>query len=528
MLQIKRINIIYLIFYILCILKYINCINFQETFKNYKKYIIDENYYDILNDFSDCAEKIRISLNVPGFSIAIIKNDKLIYANGFGIRNSKKEISTYETIYPIASITKGFTTAVISQLISENKLSWKEPIRKWIPEFEMEDDYAGNKATLIDILSHRTGLPRYDTFSEITNDTRINFIKRIKYLPMNEDFRTQFQYNNIMFMVAGEITSYVSNKKWEDLIIERLFKPLEMNNSNTRIYPLFENKNNVAGIFSPIDDDFSTFKEINHNNNTLISAAGSIISNVIDMSQWLRMLLNKGKYGNITIIEEKEFNIIFKPHMISSNKFINSNKFSSSYGLGWYIDIKDNYYIVSHGGNNEGSSSYIAFWPELDFGIVILSNRFVTNLPEILSLAIYEKIFKNNLYNCNKYQNEGLLYDKIIINNIKKINLKFKNNRVHNTLPSFSIEEYKGIFKSLGYGIIDINLHDNKYLKLKWFNNIYLLEHYHYNTFFTKLDFGYILIKFNINNKYNIFGLNIEIERAFDNPTKLLFKKELI
>jgi CubicO group peptidase (beta-lactamase class C family) len=514
-------KIIYSIFCILYILKFINC-DFQKTFK----FITDENYYNILNEFEDCAEKIRITLNVPGFSIAVIKNDKLIYAKGFGIRNNKNETSTPETIYPIASMTKAFTSGVISQLVDKKKLTWKDPIKKWIPEFEMEDEYAGKKANLIDIMSHRTGLPRYDTFSEITNDTRINFIKRIKYLPMNEEFRTQFQYNNIMFMVAGEISSRVSNTSWEDLVINKIFKPLNMINSNTRTYPLFDPKNNVAGAFFPIDEKFTSFKEIKHNTNTFNSAAGSIISNVIDMSQWLRMLINKGKYNNITIIPEKEINQIFTPHMISPKSFINATNFSSSYGLGWFIDNKDNNYIISHGGNLEGSSSFIAFWPELDFGVVVLSNRFITQLPEILSLAIYELFFNKKLYNCNKYQKEGLLYEKSIINIIKKINMNFKNNRINNTLPTFPLEKYEGYFEHLGYDVINIILDNEKEnLKIKWFDKSFLLEHYHYNTFFAKIEFGFLLINFNINDKKSILGLSIKIESAFDNLTNFDFKK---
>ena len=453
--------IIKTLFLIFCILKFINCINFQETFnfKNYekqiKKNIIDKKYYNILNEFSECAEKVRISLNVPGFSIAIVKNDKLIYADGFGIRNNKNESSNSETIYPIASMTKAFTSGIIAQLVSEYKLTWNDPIKKWLPEFEMEDNYAGNKATLIDIMTHRTGLPRHDTVLEYSDNTKNNFIKKIKYLYMNEDFRTQFQYNNIMFMVAGEIANKVTNTQWEDLVMDRIFKPLNMYNSNTRTYPLFEN-NNIAAAFYPSNDNFTHFKEIKHHNFTLDSAAGSIISNVIDMSKWLRMLINKGKYDNITVISEDEISQIFKPHMISSKSFINSTEYSSSYGLGWFIDTKDNNYIISHGGNLYGSSSYIVFWPELDFGIVILSNRYITQLPQLLSLAIYEIFFNKDLYECNKYIYEGISYENRIINFIKRINMDFENNRINNTLPKFSLYKYKGIFENLGYGIFNI------------------------------------------------------------------------
>jgi hypothetical protein len=346
---------------------------------------------------------------------------------------------------------------------------------------------------------------------------------------MNEDFRTQFQYNNIMFMVAGEVANKVTNIQWEDLVIDKLFKPLNMTNSNTRTYPLFEKNNNIAGAFYPSDDKFTYFKEIKHHNFTLDSAAGSIISNVIDMSKWLRMLINKGKYKNITIIEEKEINQLYMPHIIlPSGGFINSTKYSSSYGLGWFVNTKDNNYIISHGGNLEGSSSYIAFWPELEFGIVILSNRYVTQLPQMLSLAAYEIFFNKDLYDCNKYKYEGILYERSIINFIKEININFKKNRIHNTSPKFPLYKYKGIFENPGYGIFNISLNNNRNnekLKLKWFNNDFNLIHYHYDTFFIKSNFGFMFISFNIDKKENISDLFFEINTLEDKIRMINFKK---
>jgi CubicO group peptidase (beta-lactamase class C family) len=189
-----------------------------------------------LEGFADFIEGVRSRWNVPGVSVAVVKDGEVIMGEGFGYRDLDRRLPvTTKTIFAIGSSTKAFTTMTFATLVDEGKLDWETPVRSYLPWFAMHDQMATERMTPRDLVTHRSGLPRYDhLWYNNTTSTRRDLVRRLRYLAPSADLRTVFQYQNLMYLTAGYLAGEIAGNDWETLVRERIFEPLGMTARTSR------------------------------------------------------------------------------------------------------------------------------------------------------------------------------------------------------------------------------------------------------------------------------------------------------
>jgi len=330
-------------------------------------------------EVDNLVNRTLTTFNVPGIAVAIVKDGKVILAKGYGVKSIlTNEKVDANTLYGIASNSKAFTTAALAILIDEGKLKWDDKVITYLPNFKMYNDYVTQEFTIRDLLTHRSGLglgagdlmwcPNGNDF------TRQDIIQNLQYLKPVSAFRTQYDYDNLLYMVAGEVIDKVSGMSWCDFVENRIMKPLEMNNSVASFVRL-KDTTNVIAPHVPID---KKLKVISRDKCQILDAAGGIYSNVNDMSKWMIMQLNNGKYGaeNQQLFTEKEHTEMWTPQtIIPATTIPPYNTHFSSYGLGWFLSDVKGYKQVTHTGGLEGNVTQVTLIPELSLGIVVLTNQ---------------------------------------------------------------------------------------------------------------------------------------------------------
>jgi CubicO group peptidase (beta-lactamase class C family) len=316
--------------------------------------------------------------NVAGAAIAIVKDGKIIHSKGYGFSdiNNKKPVDE-NTNFQIASISKAFTTTALAILEEEGKLTWTDKVKDHIPEFKMYNDYVTENFNIIDLLTHRSGLGLgvgdLMWFPDGADFTIKDVVTSFQHFRPVSAFRTQFDYDNLLYIVAGEIVARASGQTYENFVQSRILKPLQMNRSY--VGSLLSDESNLSSAHS---SESGTIKTIDFYRTHIGSAAGGIYSNVADMAKWMMVRLNKGKYGpdlSSSLFSLKNHSEMWRIHTVTENNpNPRYNSHFSGYGLGWDIsDVKGNF-RVSHTGGLPGMLSILTMYPDLNLGIVILTN----------------------------------------------------------------------------------------------------------------------------------------------------------
>jgi CubicO group peptidase (beta-lactamase class C family) len=283
------------------------------------------------------AHKVRTEWNIPGLAIAVVKDDKVIFAKGYGVRRlGGTEIVDENTLFAIASNSKAFTTAGLAILIDEKKIGgWDDKVSQYFPEFQMSDPYVTREMTIRDLVSHRSGL---DTFSGdlLWYDTTYSIdeiLRRTRFLKPVSSFRSRYGYQNLMFMVAGKVIERASGKTWAQFVKERILMPLGMNRTTVSVKDL---KDNVAAPHN--ESAGGKFRPLPPGNVDNAAAAAALNSSVADLARWLRLQLGRGKFEGKQIYSERQAG-----EMWQQNIFTPVNPFPakeaptqifSGYGLG--------------------------------------------------------------------------------------------------------------------------------------------------------------------------------------------------
>ncbi|PSR54409.1 serine hydrolase [Adhaeribacter arboris] len=323
-------------------------------------------------------EKARQDWEVPGMAIAIVKNDSVVFAKGYGVLNSKTGgLVNANTIFGIASNTKAYTAAALAMLVDEGKLNWHDPVTKYLPYFQLYNPYVSQAATIRDLLSHRVGLATYsgDLLWYNTTYSREEILRRAKFLKPTYAFRDGYGYSNLMFIAAGQVIEAVSGQTWENFIRTRILQPLGMQQTYLSVREL-AGKSNIAsphgfdGQHKPVPTTFTPWDAWN--------PAAGIFTSGNQQAQWLILQLNRGTYKGKRIFSEaasREMWAPVQPLSISSEAEKNnpSTHFSAT-GLGWFLTDYQGRKMVAHGGGHEGMNSRTVLLPEENLGFVVLTN----------------------------------------------------------------------------------------------------------------------------------------------------------
>jgi CubicO group peptidase (beta-lactamase class C family) len=326
------------------------------------------------------VKKAMATFNVPGVAVSIIAGDSVFLNKGYGFSSIEKQEKVDEnTLFGIASNSKAFTAAALAILVDEGKLKWDDKLVKYIPEFKMYDAYVTREFTIADMLSHRSGLGlgAGDLLHnpDSTDFTIKDVIYSLRWLKPEASFRSRYAYDNIFYLVAAELIRRVSGQNWGDFVHERMMLPLQMNNSNTAYARVKGNANVIEG-YDQVD---GRLIKITRDDDEPDSGAGGIYSSAKDMSKWMLMQLNNGRYG--PDLKQQLFSIKRQDEMWAPQIFLpvaKNDGYDShfgAYGFGWFLNDAKGYKIVSHTGEDDGMISEVVLIPELHAGITVLTNR---------------------------------------------------------------------------------------------------------------------------------------------------------
>ncbi len=338
--------------------------------------------------FADAGRAWR----VPGFAVAIVKDDSVVLANGYGVRELGKPDPVDEhTLFAIASNTKAFTAAALARLVDEQRIGWDGRVTEYLPYLQLYSPYVTAELRVRDVLSHRSGLGTYsgDLLWYGTSYSREEVLRRARYLQPAGAFRAEYGYSNLMFLAAGEIVPAVTGRSWDEYIEMEFFEPLGMLRSVTSVDSLAD-RVNVATPHGERDGGLRTYPWYGWDN---VGPAASIVSSASEMARWVRLQLGRGTLDGRTYYSEDAARTMWTPHMSFTVSPSAEERYPSThfrgYGLGWglmdYLGRK----VVSHGGAYDGMYSRVVLVPEEQLGIVVLTNS-MTSLPMALAYRILD------------------------------------------------------------------------------------------------------------------------------------------
>ncbi len=367
-----------------------------------------------LNGFAEFADSVRKEWHVPGLAVGIVKDGKVIFSQGFGLRDLEKEQPvTTRTVFPIGSATKPFTATAIAILVDDGKLNMDMPLHKLLPAFYLYDDHATFNTTARDLLCHRSGIAaQYDLLWLTTNLNREKLFERLRYFKPGAELRDKFHYSNIGYTVAGILVEQLSGKKWEDFLTERIFLPLGMKRTSFLASGSSSLKDQALA-YRVVGDKVITIPfdgTLAFENAETIGPAGSIKSCLEDMASWLLLHLNQGMAGNKKIVSQEMLGEMHSPQIEIRNPGYSTIMQSEIYGLGWAISNYRGHRVINHGGNIEGFSALISLMPEINTGIVVLTNS-MNLMGYVISRNVYDRLLDLNHIDWNTHFR--MLYSQI-------------------------------------------------------------------------------------------------------------------
>jgi len=323
------------------------------------------------------------TFDIPGAAIGIVIDGEVVLTKGYGLRDIDNNLPvTKDTLFAIGSCTKAFTTHVLGQLVDEGKISWEDPVIKHLPEFQLKDEYATSHITIRDLLTHQTGLPRHDHVWY-----HADLLHRLQFLDSSADLRGKFQYNNLMYVVAGLVIEKITGQTWEEAVQSRILVPLEMDRTN---FCVLDSQKEEDFSF-PFRNMSGFVQSIPFYNQMGVGPAGAINSSVTDMVKWLKLQLSDGTCNGHLFLKKETLQAMHTPEVSLRNYFAGLSDFFG-YGLGWKIGFHDGRYFVAHAGGIDGFTSFTSFLPQEKIGIVVLTNSENMTLPGHLTQAILDLI----------------------------------------------------------------------------------------------------------------------------------------
>jgi len=423
------------------------------------------------------ALKVLKDWNAAGVTIAVVEKNKVVYTGGFGYRDLDKKLPVTEnTQFAIGSCTKAFTASMLGMLEKEGKLEIDKPVRTYLPELKFQNEYTNDHCTLRDMMCHRTGLPRHDLSWYASWASRSELLERIQYMEPTAELRARWQYNNFMFMAQGIVIEKITGKSWEENMKQRILKPLGMDNTNLSTNDMEK----MADHSLAFATNETSIKAIPYRNIDAMGPAGSINSCAKDMAKWLITWINNGKYEGKEIIPAAYRNDAITIQMAMGGGAPgaeNPDVHISGYGLGWMLSSYRGHYRVEHGGGIDGFITTTGFFPSDSIGIFVSSNQ--GGVSSSIRNFIADRMLKLSYRNWSKMQLDGVMKARDAAKAVKKndsIGHKF------NTKPSQELKNYTGIYKSPGYGSIEISMKEGGLVSK--FNAIDIrLDHFHYDQF---------------------------------------------
>jgi len=439
-------------------------------------------------DFDAYVRRGLQVLRVPGAAVAVVKDGKLVFAQGYGVRTlgDTGRVDPH-TLFQIASNTKAFTTAALAMLVDEGKLAWDDPVTKYLPDFQLYDPYVTREFTLRDLVTHRSGLGlgAGDLLWFHSSYGRAEIIHRIRAAKPVSSFRSRYAYDNVLYIAAGEIVPAVTGKSWDDFIKERILTPLGMTESGTSIAFL----SSTSDAATPHAVEKGKLQVVPRDSIDNTGPAGGIVSNVSDMAKWLLCRLDSGRYAGGRLFSERQARVMWAGQTIlpigdPPPPLAALRPSFSEYGLGWFLRDYRGRKVVAHTGGLAGMTSQVMLVPGERLGLVVLTNG-ESSLMTALAYRLLDTFFGAPPTDWVAAFAQAEQLERAQADSIVRAKAGSRDSLAG---PSLPLGRYAGAYRDELYGDAAITL-ENGRLVLRFSHSpafVGDLEHWQYDTFIAR------------------------------------------
>lgn len=402
--------------------------------------------------------------SVPGVAVGVIKDGVVVHASGYGVRElGLTDPVDLQTMFRIASTTKAITTASLAILVDEGKLSWDDKVVDYIPEFALYDPWVTKEFTVADLLTHRSGLeggagdlmlwPKPNEF------TRADLINGLSYFKPESAFRTEYAYDNLLYIVAGELVPAVTDMAWSDFVDQHIFGKLGTSRCFAGQIPQ-QAMQNLAAPHAIIDGDLRVVERNRVRAEVdVAAAAGGVRCSLEEMLKWTRLQLARGALPDGShVFSAEQSRIMWSPHTIqsvSAEVYERDRTHFRAYALGWRLADVEGYKQVAHTGSYTGFRSYVILVPELDLGVVIMLNASASAARDAIAQGIVKPYLGVHNVDWIEYVNrEGeSALDAVLEEEPEAID--FRNGSVDASLTT-----YAGLYRDPWFGDVSVEIID--------------------------------------------------------------------
>jgi CubicO group peptidase (beta-lactamase class C family) len=327
---------------------------------------------------------------VPGCAIAAVRDGDVVLAAGWGRRDLETGLpATSDTLFAIGSVTKAFTAATVGALVDDGLLEWERPLRDFLPDLRLHDPVVTDRLTVVDLLSHRSGLPRHDlAWLGHPDRSGAELVRRLRFLPLSRDLRQAFQYCNLGYMVAGHLVEMLSGTPWEDYLRTRLLTPLGMDRSNLSVDNMRADPDHASayerrqGVILPVPP-----RPV-----TAMAPAGAVNSSAADMARWLLAQLGGGQIDGRAVMSPGTMARQHAPHMVLPEDPTFPASTRHAYGLGWLIGQYRGHRLTEHGGGIDGFQTECMLLPDDGIGVAVMTNTSSSAMAPVLAYRVLDEL----------------------------------------------------------------------------------------------------------------------------------------
>lgn len=425
-------------------------------------------------------EQGREHWGIPGMAVAVVHRDQLVFAEGFGVLGLEQpEPINQDTLFGVASTTKAMTAAALAMLVDEELIDWNDRVIDHLPYFELSDPWVTHEVRIRDLLSHQVGVGRMtgNQIRYMPTASRETVIRQMRHHDFEAPFRSRYVYSNVMYSVAGEIVAAVSGMSWDEFMHERLFKPLNMQRSNTSITQFDSTDDNIAHPHQYIEGEVVPIQRRNFDN---VGPSASVNTSIYDMAQWVRLQLDEpGVYNGERLLSDTVMREMHQPQ-VSLGRTDRSETLRA-YGLGWSLDNYRGFATSSHGGATDGFNTSLTLVPQLDLGIIVITNLFDGYRPAVVN-EIIDRVAELPEYDWhNHYYDDFQARFEQAMQEREAIEAK----RQQDTSPSLSETQMIGRYQDDLYGYAEVYHNESGGLSLQFWDDgesLLDLEHWHHDT----------------------------------------------
>lgn len=445
---------------------------------------------------------------VPGLAVAAIRGDSIVFAKGYGVRTiGEPGPVDPETIFAVGSTTKAFTAAALGILADEGRVDFTGRVVDYLPWFALEDPWITRELRIADLLTHRSGAGRGDQIFYGSTASREDVVRSLRHLPFTAPLRTRFQYNNLMFITAGEVVHAVVGASWDQFVTDRLLAPLGMRRATTSVRDLV-GRPNVA---TPHAELGGAVRPIAYRNIDAAAASGGINTNVLEMASWVRLWLNHGRHGGRQILSGRYVREAMRTQFAVDDPYFFARLQSPAflgYGYGWFVQDFRGRRRISHGGNIDGMAAMVGFLPEDSVGVVVLTNMNQSDITIPLMSNLFDR-----LLGVDPPRDYNAEYRATADSAEKSMRAARREPaRTLGTRPSLELSAYVGSYRHPFMGQATVTL-DRDRLVIRYEPAPTVtgpLEHWHYDTFVAKLVdpiFGQARVTFRLDASGRVSGM---------------------